>query len=137
MSRQVSDATRQFVIQRAGFRCEYCLMRQEDFFFAFEVDHIISVKHEGSSDPGNLALACGACNRHKGTNLGTYLDNQRRFVRLFDPRRDIWSDHFELQEDGQIIPQTRVGRATLKILQMNDPDRIILRKVLMAAGRYP
>lgn len=83
---QIPESLRKLVAARAGHRCEYCLVREGNFFFSFEVDHIISLKHDGDTDLENLALACGNCNRHKGSNLGTYLDKQRRFVRLFDPR---------------------------------------------------
>ncbi|MFN0014192.1 MAG: HNH endonuclease [Saprospiraceae bacterium] len=133
---QIPESLRRLVVERAGHKCEYCLVREGGFFFSFEVDHIISLKHEGDTDLENLALACGNCNRHKGANLGTYLDKQRRFVRLFDPRRDAWSDHFDL--DGPVIlPKTRIGRATIQVLEMNDPDRVILRQVLVGLGEYP
>ena len=132
----IPESLRRLVAERARHRCEYCLIREGAFFFSFEVDHIVSIKHEGDTNLENLALACSNCNRHKGPNLGTYLDKQRRFVRLFDPRRDTWSDHFEI--DGPIIlPKTHIGRATIQVLDMNDTDRVILRQVLVGLGEYP
>jgi hypothetical protein len=136
MSRYIPDTIRQLVAQRAGHRCEYCRIHQEDFYFQFEIDHVVSLKHEGETSLENLALACGICNRSKGSELGTYLDGKKEFVRLFDPRTDDWYEHFELDE-GEIIAKSLIGRATIKILDFNNPDRIILRQVLMAAGRYP
>ena len=36
----------------------------------------------------------------------------------------------------EIIPLTPIGHATEKLLNFNNPDRIILRQVLMLANRY-
>ena len=57
MSRSISLALRQQVAIRADFLCEYCLIADEDTFFGCEVDHIISLKHGGSSELDNLAYA--------------------------------------------------------------------------------
>ncbi|MEQ1746588.1 MAG: HNH endonuclease signature motif containing protein [Saprospiraceae bacterium] len=76
----IPESLRKLVAERANHRCEYCLVREGGFFFSFEVDHIVSLKHEGDTSLENLALACSSCNRYKGSNLGTYLDKQRRFV---------------------------------------------------------
>ena len=48
-------------------------------------------------------------------------DNETRTtVRLFDPRRDHWGDHFHVDADqGLIIGITPVGRATVERLKMN------------------
>ncbi len=54
----ISVKTRQLVAQRAEFRCEYCLIHEEDTFFGCEIDHIISKKHGGSNELENLAYAC-------------------------------------------------------------------------------
>ena len=136
MSRHIPDSIRQLVAQRAGYRCEYCRIHQDDFYFQFEIDHIVSLKHEGEKSLENLALACGICNRNKGSDLGTYLDGKKEFVRLFDPRTDDWYEHFELSE-GVILAKSPIGRTTVKILDFNNSDRIMLRQVLIAAGRYP
>lgn len=136
MSRYIPDSIRQLVAQRAGHRCEYCRIHQNDFYFQFEIDHIVSLKHEGETNLENLALACGICNRNKGSDLGTYLGRKKEFVRLFDPRTDDWYGHFELDE-GEIVAKSPIGQATIKILDFNNLDRIILRRVLIAAGRYP
>jgi 5-methylcytosine-specific restriction endonuclease McrA len=51
------------VWRRAGGRCEYCQLSQEfDEERPFEIDHVISRKHEGPTVSGNLALSCFRCN---------------------------------------------------------------------------
>ncbi len=71
MNSFVSEETRRLVAERADFLCEYCLLHEDDGFFAFQVDHIISRKHGGSSELENLAFTCPVCNRRKGSDLGT------------------------------------------------------------------
>lgn len=135
MSRSISENLRLEVATRAQFRCEYCLVHEEDMFFTYQVDHIISIKHVGVNDSNNLAYACSVCNQFKGTDLGTYLPGSNRLVRLFNPRQDKWSKHFYIS-NGEILFKTRIGEATVKILNLNLPDRVTLRQVLMQIGRY-
>ncbi len=68
--------------------------------------------------------------------MTTFLDNYQDVVSLFNPRFDVWHDHFQCV-DGEIIAKTRVGRASVKLLRLNEPDRLILRQFLAQLGRYP
>lgn len=136
MSRYISENVRLEVATRANFKCEYCLVHEEDLFFTYQVDHIVSIKHGGENNISNFAYACSVCNQFKGTDLGTYLPGINRLIRLFNPRRDKWSKHFTIS-DGIIISKTLIGEATIKILSLNQPDRVLLRQVLVQAGRYP
>jgi hypothetical protein len=136
MSRYIPDALRLAVKERANYCCEYCRLHQDDFFFPFEMNHVLSMRHDGPTIIENLALSCSICNRNKAADIGTYLDGNRRFIRLFNPRKDVWAEHFEVNH-GEILALTSIGRATVKLLDLNTPDRIILRQILMTAGRYP
>jgi hypothetical protein len=135
MSRYISEKLRLDLALSANFRCEYCRVHEDDLFFSFQIDHIISIKHGGETEPYNLAYSCSMCNQNKGSNLGTYLPDSKRLVRLFHPRNDSWNTHFEINE-GEIIGKTRIGLATIKVLELNNPDRIILRQELRLDGRY-
>lgn len=58
------------------------------------------------------------------------------FVPLFNPRKQPWHEHFRL--DGPVIvPISASGRATERLLELNQIDRVLLRQELIAAGRYP
>ncbi|MGA2175884.1 MAG: HNH endonuclease signature motif containing protein [Verrucomicrobiota bacterium] len=87
-------ALREFVRQRAGDRCEYCHLPQEFSELHFHVEHIIPRQHGGTEDSRNLALACPECNLAKGPNLTGIEPDRGKVVRLFDPRRDKWTQHF-------------------------------------------
>ncbi|HKK79006.1 MAG TPA: HNH endonuclease signature motif containing protein, partial [Phaeodactylibacter sp.] len=80
---------REIVAKRAQYRCEYCQIQENRTFYKFQVDHIISVKHGGITEIDNLALACTVCNRNKGSDLGTYIDDKlEELVRFYNPRKD-------------------------------------------------
>lgn len=136
MSRQVSLTLRRLVVQREGSRCEYCRMHEGDSFLPFEIDHINSIKHGGGNEPENLAYASPHCNQHKGSDMVTFLKSYKDIATIFNPREDKWNLHFDL-DDGEIIAKTRTAEATIKLLKLNAPDRIILRRLLMETNRYP
>lgn len=136
MSSYVSDELRRRVATRAEHLCEYCLLHEEDSYYGCQVDHIISVKHGGATTAENLAYACAYCNRQKGSDIGSIVWETNEFVRFFNPRQDLWADHFEL--DGiEIKPRTGIGQVTARILGFNENDRLLERKELFELGRYP
>jgi hypothetical protein len=132
----ISEDLRYLVATRADYLCEYCLIHRDDTFLGCEVDHIISLKHDGTTDEGNLAYACAFCNRQKGSDVGSILLPSREFIRFFNPRRDRWLEHFKL--DGLLItPLTKIGEVTARILGFNSDDRFLERQTLISVGRYP
>ncbi|MDJ0616965.1 MAG: HNH endonuclease signature motif containing protein [Calothrix sp. MO_192.B10] len=103
----VSAELRKFVINRASKRCEYCLIDQDFSIYTYEVDHIIAVKHGGETTADNLALSCLSCNRHKGSDFATIDQVTKEIVPLFNPRRQIWDEHFYLH-NGRIEGKTQI-----------------------------
>lgn len=71
-------------------------MRQEFDELPLQIEHIVAKKHHGSDDFDDLALACFACNNHKGPNLCGIDPESGEMTRLFHPRTDDWSAEFEL-----------------------------------------
>jgi len=129
MSHYIPENLRHLAAERAGHRCEYCRIRESDSFLSFQVDHVISLKHGGLTESQNLAWSCFACNNNKGSDIGTVLFPGRRFIRLFYPREDIWEEHFESVQ-GMFYAKTDIGEATIKVLKLNEVDRIIERQLL-------
>jgi hypothetical protein len=124
------------VRSRAGGCCEYCLLHEDDAFEPHEADHIIAEQHGGQTTENNLAFACWDCNRRKGPNVASVDPQTGEVVRLFDPRCDLWKDHFRL-ETFRILPLTLAGRATAALLRLNSPERLSVRATLCQIGRYP
>jgi hypothetical protein len=132
----MDTGVRRLVWQRANNRCEYCRIRQEFDVLTFQVEHVIPRKHRGSDDAENLALACFACNNHKGTNLSGVDPQTGELTRLFHPRRDDWSEHFQW-EGSVLLGHTPVGRVTMEVLAINLPHRVELRAALVEEGVFP
>jgi hypothetical protein len=124
---------RRFVRQRAEDCCEYCRIPESVTFASHEIDHVIAEKHGGLTDASNLALSCAVGNGCKGSDLTSIDPQTGQIVPLFHPRRERWADHFQLVE-ARIEPLTPAGRVTVRLLQLNHPDRIEERKLLQAAG---
>ena len=136
MSSYINAALRRLVAMRADYLCEYCLISEEDAFFGCEVDHIISEKHGGQTEADNLAYACAFCNRSKGSDIGSIVQRIGSFVRFFNPRTDLWAEHFAL--DGiAIVTLSDIGEVTARILDFNNSERLFERQTLQTIGRYP
>jgi hypothetical protein len=123
------------VRERAQGLCEYCHLPEEADIIVFEVDHIIAEQHGGPTELENLAYACFECNRKKGPNLTSIDPQTNEITILFNPRKQQWNDHFQLNEDGALIGCTAAGRTTIRLLKLNDSERIQERVGLIAAGK--
>lgn len=133
----ISKELRDFVESRAENRCEYCLISQDVRAFSFQIDHVISEKHDGPTTLNNLALSCPKCNAYKGSDIGTNDPQTGELVRLFNPRTQNWNGHFRVDEDGTIVGLTPEGRATARLLQFNQADRLRQRAAYIRLGLYP
>jgi hypothetical protein len=136
MSVYISRATRQLVMARAGYRCEYCRILEYLSSFAYHVDHIIGLQHGGPNTPNNLAFGCSPCNWKKGPNISTVLEFDSPLIPLFNPRTQDWFEHFEAK-NGLLIPRTIIGEATIKLLDLNQLNKIEERFEMTLAGFYP
>jgi hypothetical protein len=104
--------------------------------WTFQVDHIIAEQHRGKTQLNNSSLACPRCNRRKGPNLSGIDIQTRQLTPLYHPRRDRWSDHFRWR-GPRLIGLTPIGRVTIQVLNINHPDDIKLRRMLIAEGVFP
>jgi HNH endonuclease len=133
----MANPLRELVRLRAGHRCEYCHL--PDFAApasTFHIEHIVAKQHRGGDDAENLAWCCHRCNLCKGPNLSGIDPLSENVVLLFHPRRQVWKRHFEWL-GSVLIGRTQIGRATIAVLDMNDPHRVELRQLLMEEGDWP
>jgi hypothetical protein len=136
MSSYVGPELRRLVRSRASGVCEYCLVHEDDTVLGNEIDHIISEKHGGPTEEGNLAFTCRPCNRNKGSDIASIVEGSDDVIRLFNPRRDKWNDHFTLI-GVEILGRTPIGKATARLLAFNEPIRLQERQAMIDAGRFP
>lgn len=123
------------VSARARHACEYCHAPEVVFNLPFEVEHITPQAHGGESTADNLALACRSCNLYKSAFVrGVDVVTQQE-LGLFNPRRDVWDEHFSVNEEtGEIEGLTGVGRATVSRLRINGAAQVAARKQWLRAG---
>jgi hypothetical protein len=129
----MAKLSRKVLWERAGGKCEYCQLPQEGSVLPHEVDHIRAKKHRGPTTLRNTCLACAYCNGAKGSNVAGYDPETDILVPLFNPRADVWQDHF-FREGPILHGKTPRGRATIDVLRINDPARIEHRRLLMLTG---
>ncbi|MFN5515730.1 MAG: HNH endonuclease [Cyanobacteriota bacterium] len=134
----ISPSLRRRVSDRANHSCEYCLIPEALSLSSHHVDHIIAEKHGGHTTPENLALSRSLCNQTKGSDIASIDPNTAETVRLYNPRKDIWTEHFTLEvATGLIQPQTAIGRVTAKLLRINRLESLPVRQLLAKIGYIP
>lgn len=121
---------------RAKGCCEYCKLPQHLSVLPHEVDHIRARKHHGSHTVENTCIACAHCNAAKGANAAGYDPESGDLVPLFNPRADAWHEHF-FWDGAWLVGETPVGRATIDVLNINDPVCVDQRDLLIKANLFP
>lgn len=102
------------------------------------IDHIYPEALGGESKEENLWLACRRCNEFKGTQIDGIASETNSRVPLFNPRTQIWSEHFQWTDDGLfIVGLTPIGLATIEALKMNNDFIIRSRKRWVSVGWHP
>ncbi len=127
---------RKQVWQRANGYCEYCQLSQDHCVLPHGIDHIRAKKHHGPHTMENTCIACAHCNGAKSSNAAGYDPETDELVPLFNPREDSWDGHFFW--DGAVLNgKTPVGRATIDVLNINDPICVDQREYLIKADLFP
>lgn len=132
----IPSELRREVVRRARNRCEYCGLSQEGQEATFHVDHIVPVAENGPTSAENLALACVSCSLKKGARQIGRDPETGQEARLFHPRKDRWSDHFQW-EDFEIRGITEIGKATVEMLDLNRALICAIREEESQWGRHP
>jgi hypothetical protein len=102
------------------------------------LDHIIPQAAGGPTTEDNLWLACSRCNQYKGIQTHSRDPQTGEQAPLFNPRRQVWNEHFEWSEDGtRILGKTPSGRATVVALKMNNSEIVVARRLWVSAGWWP
>jgi hypothetical protein len=134
----IPKTLREFVRQRAGNRCEYCLSHQEYVMGILQVEHWWPIARGGTDTAENLALACELCNQEKWAKTDATDPITGQVTLLFNPRQQCWNDHFRWSKDGsEVIGLTSCGRATILALQLNNNLAITVRRNWVKAGWHP
>lgn len=124
--------------RQAKNRCGYCLNPQELLPYKLEIEHILPKASGGTGIEENLWLACRECNAHKAAKTEAFDRLTEKNVKLFNPRKQVWSEHFDLSADkNEIIGKTPCGRATVESLQINNFYQTTARSIWVEMNKFP
>ena len=134
----MKESLRKAVRERAKFCCEYCFAQVLFSADVFSIEHIMPLVKGGLSVLYNLAFSCQCCNNHKFTATQAIDFVTGSMANLYNPRIDIWSEHFEWHNNfTEIVGISPTGRATVQRLHLNREGLVNLRRVLFEAGLHP
>jgi hypothetical protein len=134
----VSARVRQRVAEQARGRCGYCQTQEVVSGIPLTVDHIRPQSRGGLDVEENLWMACRLCNEAKAALTETADPESGDVVPLFNPRTQVWVEHFSWTAGGTAIyGLTAQGRATVKVLGLNSDLRIRARALWVEAGFHP
>ena len=135
---RVGKRLRTQILADAGGRCGYCKSSEEITGAPLEVEHQIPIARGGQTRRSNLWAACRQCNVLKSDRVaGTDPVTEQPAI-LFNPRLQIWMEHFSWVEAGtRIVGLTAIGRATVAALALNRPLLRQARQRWIAAGWHP
>ncbi len=127
-SGSVPLALQRRVRESATNRCEYCRVSQHGQEATFHVDHVRPRRDGGETALANLALACVSCSLRKGARTAAPDPETGRIADLFNPRTQVWDEHFRVADDCTLEGRTPVGWASIQLLKMNRVLAIEIRR---------
>jgi len=134
----ISASIKKKVAKRANALCEYCKCPKKYAPGPFDIEHTVPLSKGGSSSLDNLAYACNGCNGIKYNKIYAIDPADGKSVRLYNPRKNDWSDHFMWSDTGLlVIGITSIGRATVNLLELNREELLNIRSILHLIGEHP
>ncbi|MDY6026198.1 HNH endonuclease signature motif containing protein [Bergeyella zoohelcum] len=115
-------------------RCGYCNDIELWRTVWFEIDHFVPQKYLKTikdTDYSNLVYACRSCNNSKRAHWPTqdelvHHKNDKGFI---DPCNDEYDKQFAREENGKIIPQTKLGEWMYYKLKLHKPQHEIIWQI--------
>ena len=134
----ISNHLKRLVSEEAQYRCGYCQTSQHIIGQPMTFDHLTPEALGGATEQDNLWLACRRCNEFKGSLCDASDPLTHEKVPLYNPRNQSWSVHFAWSKGGvEIVGLTKIGRATVQALRLNNPEIVGARALWVQVGWHP
>lgn len=135
---KVSRKLKNKIQKSANYHCGYCQIPQDLIPNLLEIEHLLPLAEGGTNEEENLWLACRNCNSYKSSKIDALDPKTNQTVLLFNPRTQVWNEHFEFSRDGtEIVGKTPCGRATVIALRLNFEPAVKARRNWVSVGWYP
>lgn len=100
--------------------------------------HIEHIDPANGDSDENLCLSCPNCNLSKAAATTGFDTQTNQEIALFNPRTQIWSEHFEWIDGGlRLHGKSSTGRVTIERLKMNQQRIIRARRNWIFSGNHP
>ncbi len=118
--------------------CAYCYTTEANTGQPMTVDHISPQCLGGETMFDNLCFACRRCNEFKSGATTAQDPLTGEVVALFNPRRQVWAEHFQWDASGAwIVGLIATGRVTIVALNMNNSVIVDTRRRWVSVGWHP
>lgn len=135
---KISVGLRRLIENDGKDRCGYCLTQRHLIGQPMTIEHIVPRSKGGSTIRENLWTSCIRCNLYKANRTSATDPLTHKRVPLFNPREQIWQNHFVWNRDKtHIVGITAQGRATVDALRLNNADIVGARLLWVQAGWHP
>lgn len=75
---------------------------------------------------------------NSGIRISENLPNQNTEISFFNPRKEQWKDHFQIDvEAGNILGRTPARQVTAECLGMNSVAQVTARQLWIRLGLFP
>jgi hypothetical protein len=136
--KMISAKAWQKIKKEFNWRCAYCQMPAIYLPQGLQKEQIVPLSVEGLDVPKNICPACPNCNSHKAKKVFAIDPRSGKKVKLFNPRKQKWLEHFGWDKFGtKVMGRTPIGRATVAGLKINLPDLVAWRSIIVRIGGYP
>lgn len=134
----ISEKIRSGVIERAGYRCEYCRTNSRLIGMPLVMEHILPKAAGGKDESENLAASCYRCNEFKGAKTHAVDPQTSQLVPIFNPRQQSWQEHFNWVNGGtHVAGLTPTGRVTVIALRLNNDYITEARALWIESNWHP
>jgi len=134
---QIPAELARLVRDRATNHSKYCQLPQSCQEATFHIDHVEPRRAGGQTNLENLALACVTCSLKKGARTNVVDPESGEAVSIFNPRVEMWDDHFSWTVEWSVVGLSPCGRGTVEALGINRPAAVAMRSMLAELGKFP
>lgn len=123
--------------REAKNRCGYCLNPQE--LIPYSKSNILYRRLQAANLQKKISgLPAASATLTKPRKPKRLIISQGKTVKLVNPRKQKWREHFDFTEDKtEIIGKTPCGRAPVEALQINNFYQVTARSIWVEMNKYP